>query len=172
MDELTPQQELFCRFYTQNSELFGHVTLSYAEAYGYDLDSLSKEKPLISEEPKKYGDSEYDLAYNTCAANGSRLLRNDKIQKRVITLLNEYMRDEVVDAELVKVIMQNYKLESKVAAIREYNKLKQRITEKTDITTNGESINTGEISALTHKLNEIHRGTSESGNGGVASSLG
>jgi hypothetical protein len=38
---LTPQQELFCRFYTQNEHLFGNATLSYAEAYGFKLDELS-----------------------------------------------------------------------------------------------------------------------------------
>ena len=30
---LNPRQELFCRYYTQNDELFGNATLSYAEAY-------------------------------------------------------------------------------------------------------------------------------------------
>ena len=30
--ELNPQRELFCRYLTQNSELFGQATLSYAEA--------------------------------------------------------------------------------------------------------------------------------------------
>ena len=39
---LNPKEELFCRYYTQNEALFGNATLSYAEAYGYGLDELSK----------------------------------------------------------------------------------------------------------------------------------
>lgn len=131
--ELTPQQELFCRFYTQNSELFSNATLSYAEAYEYKLDECSQERPIVSNNPTVYGESEYQKAYNTCSALASRLLRNDKIQKRVVQLLNEYLKDEVVDAELAKVIMQSYKLESKIAGIREYNKLKQRIIDRAEL---------------------------------------
>lgn len=41
-----------------------------------------------------------------------------------------------------------------------------------DHTTKGESINDPAISKLTAELNAIHRGTSESGNGGTTSPLG
>lgn len=161
---LTPQQELFCRYYAQNNELFSNGTLSYAEAYDYKLDELSTEAPVLDTddkgEPIKWGDSDYKKAYDVCSANASRLLRNEKIQARIVVLMNEWMKDEIVDSELFKVIKQNYKLESKIAAIREYNKLKQRITEKVDHTTKGEPINnSAEIAALTAKLNELHRTT-------------
>jgi hypothetical protein len=36
--ELNAKRELFCRYYTQNSELFGNATLSYAEAFDYKLE--------------------------------------------------------------------------------------------------------------------------------------
>ena len=38
--ELNLQRELFCRYLTQNSELFGQATLSYAEAYTDAADLL------------------------------------------------------------------------------------------------------------------------------------
>lgn len=162
MDTLSPQQELFCRFYAQNNELFSNGTLSYAEAYDFRLDELSHESPIIKTDDKgkavEWGESEYTKAYNTCSALASRLLRSEKIQNRVISLMNEWMKDEVVDSELFKVIMQNSKLESKVAAIREYNKIKGRVTEKIDHTSKGEKLEANPIIAdLTSKLNEIHR---------------
>lgn len=142
MDELTLAQESFCRFYTQNSELFGNATLAYAEAYDYKLEDLSKDRPLQDTETgklPKYGDSEYDRAYMTCAVNGSRMLKLAKIQNRVIVLLNEHMKNEVIDAELMKIIMTGED-KDRVAAIKEYNKLRQRIIEKTDITSGGKPI--------------------------------
>ena len=84
-EELNPKQILFCRFYTQNDELFGNATLAYAEAYGYELESLSKERPITQEDPLKYGDSEYTLGYNTCSVLGSKLLRNNK---KLISLMH------------------------------------------------------------------------------------
>lgn len=140
---LTPPQELFCRYYAQNSELFGNATLSYAEAYEYHLDELSKEQPVLATnekgEPTELGDSEYTLQYNVCSMAGSRLIRQDKIQLRIRALLNELMKDDVVDAQLVKIIMEGED-KDKVAAIKEYNKLKQRIIEKQDITSGGKPI--------------------------------
>ncbi|RUV40028.1 MULTISPECIES: hypothetical protein [unclassified Mesorhizobium] len=47
--KLTQKQELFCRYYTQNRALFGNATHSYAEAYGYDLDKLSRDDAVFEE---------------------------------------------------------------------------------------------------------------------------
>lgn len=141
--ELTPQQELFCRYYAQNTELFGNATLSYAEAYDYKLDERSREQPILARntkgEPTEFGDSEYKIIYDQCSSHGSRLIRNGKIQERVRVLLNEFMRDDVIDAQLLKVIVEG-KDQDKVAAIKEYNKLKQRIIDKQDITSGGKPI--------------------------------
>lgn len=142
--DLTPQQDLFCRYYTQNTELFGNGTLAYGEAYDYNLDELSKEKPVLETDeqgvPTKFGDSEYQLACNVCAVQASKLLRLPKIQNRVRVLLNEFLRDDVVDAQLARIIMEGDD-NDRIAAIKEYNKLRQRIIDKQDITSNGEPIN-------------------------------
>lgn len=136
---MKPERELFCRYYTQNEELFGNATLSYAEAYGYKLDELPKDD-AVSEGGKTTVPSSYDRAYAVCATNGGRLLRNAEVQARITTLLNEVLRDDVVDSQLAKVIMQDDKYDAKVAGIREYNKLRQRIIVRTDITSGGEPI--------------------------------
>jgi hypothetical protein len=139
-DTLDPKQELFCRYYTQNSELFGAATLSYAEAYDYKLDILSHEgvyEQVLDEETGEYrnGDlieaSEYDKAYNVCAVMAGRLLKKAHIQDRCRTLLNELLKDEVVDSERAKVIMQDRDLASKLRGIISYDKLRGRIIDKT-----------------------------------------
>lgn len=140
--KLTAQQELFSRFYTQNEALFGNGTLCYAEAYAFDLDTLSRQCPSHPPDDEADPDhqcepSEYELAYQTCSVNGSRLLRNAKVQARITALLNEMLRDEVVDSQLAKLIM-SADGPTRIAAIREYNKLRSRVTEKVDHTTGGQ----------------------------------
>jgi hypothetical protein len=141
MEELPPKRELFCRFYTQNEDLFGNTTHSYAEAYDYKLDTLSNEPvydlPEGNEDRKIIQASEYDRAIHVCAVEASRLLRSPEIQSRITALLNEILRDEVVDSQLAKLIMQDAEPAAKIAAIREYNKIRQRIVDKTDITSGG-----------------------------------
>jgi hypothetical protein len=141
---LNPQRELFCRYYTQNEDLFGNATHSYAEAYDYKLDTLSHEAiydlPEGNKDRKKIQDSEYERAIHVCAVEGSRLLRSPEVQSRITALLNEILRDEVVDSQLAKLIMQDSEPAAKIAAIREYNKIRQRIVDKTDITSGGKPI--------------------------------
>ena len=139
---LTLEQELFCRLYTQNTEFFGNATLTYAEAYGFDLDKLDRTREKDERGKEIIGTSEYEKVYNVCSAAGSRLLRNVKVQVFLRKCRNEFMRDDVVDGELVKTILQDYELPSKIAAIREYNKLKQRIIDKIDHTTKGKELPT------------------------------
>ena len=138
-DILDPKQELFCRYYTQNSELFGAATLSYAEAYDYKLDTLSRDAIPTGEYREtpdgELGEeimepSEYDKAYNVCGVMASRLLKNDRIQGRVTALLNELLKDTVVDSQLAKLVVQDVDNTTKIAAIREYNKLRGRIIDK------------------------------------------
>lgn len=160
MENLTPQQEKFCRCYTQNQELFGNATLSYAEGYGFDLDNAPRNDAIYDTSTKeKLEDSTYDKMYNTCSVGGSRLLRNDKIDKRVRELLNEMLLDEVIDAQLVSIILKGAKDADRISGIREYNKLKQRVTDKLDLTTLGEKINISpEHVALAKKYEEELKG--------------
>jgi hypothetical protein len=137
---LKPQHELFCQLYVKNAELFGNGTQCYAEAYGYKLDSLSDKRPTDDLGKETGEPSERQRAENVCAVEANRLLRTPKIQDRLTILLNEMLKDTVVDAELAKVILQNENPAAKMTAIREYNKIRQRITEKVDLTSGGEKV--------------------------------
>lgn len=160
-DILTPKQERFCFNYTQNYELFSNATLAYAEAYGYDLNSMPDDdgtfllkdgtimtkaeinqldRPdLVFNTAKKLTDSTYKRNYDNCSQLGSRLRRNEKIQAKCRTMLNEFMNDSVIDARLTEIIIDGKHADS-LTAIREYNKLKQRIVDKVDHTSKGEAI--------------------------------
>lgn len=108
--KLNPKQERFCQLYV-SKEFFGNGTESYAEAYDIDLSEN----------------------YNTAKSNAHRLLTNAYICDRINELLdNAGLNDEFVDKQLLFMITQSADFSQKMAAIREYNKLKQRITEKVD----------------------------------------
>lgn len=112
-DNLSLQQELFCNYYV-SKEFFGNWVNSYAEAYNINL-------------TKKW-------AYESCKSEASRLLTNDNVLKRINTWLdNEWLNDQFVDKQLLFLLTQHKDFTAKIWAIKEYNKLKQRITEKIEL---------------------------------------
>lgn len=112
---LNPQQEKFCKLYATDKEFFGNGVQAYAEAYAIDLRVRG--------------------AYQSARADASRLLTNANILERINKLLDEGgLNDSFVDKQLLFVINQNADFSSKMAAIREYNKLKQRVTERLEHT--------------------------------------
>ena len=115
---LNPNQKLFCEHYAGGGEYFGNAVWSYILAYDIEI-------PL-----KRYGElSETQKSiYDSAKVDASRLLTKVNIQKKCNELVDFLIKDEIVDRELVKVIMQNDELSSKVSAIKEYNALKQRVT--------------------------------------------
>ncbi len=151
-ETLTLKQEKFCKNYTQNYEFFRNTTLSYADAYGYDLENtpdddaeyklkngdIVPEYDLKSMSAKKkkgaicIGKSSLQVVKDTCSANGSRLRKNDKIQARCRVLLNEFFIDQVIDARLMEVIIGGDDRDS-ISAAKEYNALKQRVIKKVTV---------------------------------------
>jgi phage terminase small subunit len=114
---LNEKQLLFCRYYV-SKDFFASGVESYGQAYGIDI-----EKPS---------------GYNTAKVMASKLLTNANILAYINELLDlTGLNSEYVDKQLLFVISQNADLSSKVSAIREYNKLKQRITDKIDLKVNG-----------------------------------
>lgn len=114
-DELTPQQELFCQLYASDREFFGNGTQAYIEAYDV--------KPT---------------GYNAASASASRLLSNAKITKRINEIFEAGgLNDAFVDKQLEFMITQFSDYKSKISAIKEYNALKQRITQKLDMKHSG-----------------------------------
>ena len=154
-DELSPKQKLFCEYYVNgDKELFGNGVQSYIEAYGPDRTSKNW--------------------YKTACQSASRLLTNVKVIAYINQLLDEGgLNDTAVDKQLSFLIAQHADFGSKVMAIREYNKLKQRITDKVDLTTKGDKIDSSDsIKDLTQKLNELYRSPGSSGDGEPASAVG
>lgn len=110
-ESLTLRQERFCQLYALDTRFMGNWVGTYLEVY--DIDTSKK------------------WWYWVCAASASRLLTNVKIYTRINTLLEEqWLNDQFVDKQLLYVISQQSDIGNKVQAIKEYNKLKQRITDK------------------------------------------
>ena len=107
-ETLTPRQELFCKTFASDREFFGNGVQSYLIAY-----------------PK--------ALYNTARTNASILLTNPNILRRINELLEtDTLNDQNVDKQLAFVVQQNSDLGAKMRAINEYNKLKQRIIDKSE----------------------------------------
>jgi hypothetical protein len=141
VDILTPKQEQFCRAYILNDLTYSNGVLSYAYAYGFNLEEASHELEIDPETNKQIPkSSQYDRMHNVCGVASHRMLRNSKIQRRMNELLREVLNEADVDSELAKVIRQNGRLDVKVQAIKEFNALKGRIVKKQDLTSNGERL--------------------------------
>jgi phage terminase small subunit len=118
--ELNEKQKLFCKYYV-SEEFFGNGVKAYCEAYNLDQTNIKD--------------------YNTAKSNAYDLLTKPYI----LSYINEQLdaaglNDSFVDKQLLFAIMQNADLSSKVKAIAEYNKLRQRITDKSKVESTGELI--------------------------------
>lgn len=114
-------QERFCKLYATDREFFGNGVESYLEVYDID-----RSKPNY---------------YKTACAAASRLLSNDKVLNRINGLLEESgLNNAFVDKQLKFLITQHADFNIKLGAIKEFNKLRARITEKQDITSGGDKV--------------------------------
>jgi hypothetical protein len=110
---LNMKQELFCQYYASPSEYFGNGTQSYIQAY--DIDVTQKG------------------AYASARACASLLLTKVNICQRIDALLEELgLNDMFVDKQLSFLISQHGDFSAKLGAIREYNKMRERITDKVE----------------------------------------
>lgn len=115
--ELNKKQKLFCEYFASDREFFGNGTQAYIEAYNIDV--------------SKKG------AYASARTNAWRLLTNADILAYINELLESaVLNDEFVDKQIAFLISQNADFGSKMAAIKEYNALKQRITKKLNVEVN------------------------------------
>lgn len=110
---ITARQELFCQYYTSPTEFYGNGTQSYLAAYGLDSANFAH--------------------YNSAKTGACGLLVKPNVLRRIDSLLNERgFNDSNADKQLLFLMLQNADLSTKLGALREYNKLKQRITLKVD----------------------------------------
>lgn len=102
---LTPKQINFCELYV-SEDFFGNGVRAYLEAY----------KPTGLN------------AYNVAAAGASENLKKPNILKYINALLDAAgFNDAHADKQLYLVMTQNADFRAKVAALKEYNKLKRRV---------------------------------------------
>lgn len=132
-----PKQELFCWLYAgyHNADLFGNGTRCYMQAYGY-IDEIAKINRKIDDlratRPEGYTvmvdryDARIKSMRNIAAVGAHTFLIKPNIRARVDYLVDQYIGNDYTDRELQFVIMQRKDLNSKVAAIREFNRLKSR----------------------------------------------
>lgn len=148
---LSPYEELFCRYFVLNDETRNNAMWAYSMAYGYKLEDQTREDAVYDTDElghkKCVVPSTYDRVANTCSSAASRLLRDEHIGRRCRELLNTILSDDVVDAQLAKVILQDVEYPSKVAGIREYNKLRARITDQVKHTFAGDPTTEEDIDA-------------------------
>jgi phage terminase small subunit len=122
--KLTLKQEKFCQLYV-SKEFFANGTQAYAEAFNVDLST----------------------SYNTAKVEASKLLTKPNICTRIDELLDDAgLNDNFVDKQLLLLIQQNSEFNPKLGAIREYNKVKGRITDKVEHSGNigGQIVITGD----------------------------
>lgn len=116
--ELNEKQLLFCKLFV-SKDFFGNGTLAYCEAYDKDPEDVKQ--------------------YNSARHSASMLLSNVNISNHINNLLEASgLNDQHIDKRLLFLINQNEDKSTSLGAIKEYNKLKQRITDKIDIKTSGD----------------------------------
>jgi len=98
----TERIELFCQSFAKDKDCFGNGTQAYLKAFP-------------------------GSTYNTARVCASDLLARPDIVLRVRELIDIYVSNEVVDKELGTMILQYADFPTKVAAIREYNRVKGRL---------------------------------------------
>ena len=115
------KQELFCKLYATDREFFGNGVQTYIEVY----------------KPDQHKPNWYKAA---CSA-ASQILSNTKVIARINELLEESgFTDVAVDKQLAFLITQHTDFNTKLGAIKEFNKLKKRIVEQQDLTSKGKVI--------------------------------
>jgi phage terminase small subunit len=109
-EPMTFQQKRFCELYV-SKEFFGNGVESYMEAYNIDK--------------TKEG------AYESARTGAWRLLTDVDILNKINELLDSNgLNDEFVDKQTLFLITQNADFTAKNTAIKEYNKVRGRITNK------------------------------------------
>ncbi len=109
-NKLNLKQTRFCEIYAYGTNR-GNGVMSYAEAYNIDLSNPG--------------------AYGSARSGAHRLLTNDDILSYIRSLYeNDTLNNITVDNELAFLVKQSADFGSKLGAIKEYNKLNSRITDK------------------------------------------
>lgn len=128
-ERLNPKQELFCQLYATDREFFGNGVQTYIEVYEPD-----QSKPNW---------------YKTACVCASVMLSNAKIYNRINELLQDQgLNEAFADKQLLFLMQQQADFTNKLGALKEFNKLKQRIIDRADVTTKGKPL---EFTVISYK---------------------
>lgn len=113
---LNLKQEEFCKTYV-SQDFFGNGTQSYLEVYGLEDEGGNK------------------ISYETAKSAASRMLTYDNIIKKINELLEiGGFNEQNVDKQHLFLINQFADLKTKMSAIKEYNRLRERGAETHKVT--------------------------------------
>lgn len=127
---LNIRQETFCQLYAGFGEksCLNNGTLSYIQAYSIETATSRMLRKWKGKKYPAYWD--YEMGYKSARVSAHDLLTKPNIRARIYQLFKLLFSADVVDSELLSVILQDGDAQAKVAAIREFNNLKGRITKK------------------------------------------
>lgn len=113
------KHEAFAQLYVNNQSTFGNATVCYALVYGFEI----KESPEVGPEKAKAN-------YNTCSVNGAKMLGRTKVRNRVNWLMDQLYNEINADRQTAYVMQQNHNLGAKMLAVKEFNRVQQRVESK------------------------------------------
>lgn len=141
-----PKHELFAYLYVgySNRDMFGNGTRCYMHVYSRAeverleklIDELREKKPAGYSVKVAQYEARLKSIGNTARSNAAELLANTSILSRVNYLMDQLISNDFMDRELAYTAGQRFDLNAKVAAIREYNRLKDRAADKLEGTIN------------------------------------
>lgn len=134
---IDPRWELFGELFASgvNRNTFNNAMRSYAVAFNYEekIDKAKEELTLIpysKDKERKEKRKEILGMENVCKSAGGRLLTKVYILEIINRIYKRDFTDVEADNQLLKAIKQDKDYPSKVAAVREFNRLKNRVEEK------------------------------------------
>lgn len=129
-ESLSLKEEIFCQLYAGygDKSCLNNGTLAYIQAWEVNTSTSRMLRKWKGKKQPAYWD--YEIGYKSARVSAHRLLTKANIKARIYQLFKLLFNPDVVDSELLSVIMQDGDAQAKVAAIREYNNLKGRITKK------------------------------------------
>lgn len=129
------KHERFCQLFVNGGpDYFNNATMSYAEAFDFEMETLSQGVLVGKKKVRKNVPHDYSGKYAVARSNGNRLLTSADIQQRINFLYAQNFNEDVHDRELQKVITQDEERSAKVSALRLAAQLKGRIIDKTALT--------------------------------------
>ena len=146
-DGLTAKEEEFCQLFASDREFFGNGHQSYIEAF--DVTLYKGKKPT--------GKGNY-MTYESMKLAVHKLLTNDNILRRIDQLFEaDGLNDQFVDKQTLKLITQDAEFNVKVKAIAEYNKVKQRITDRLDVRFSRENMTDAELDRIIEEQDKFFK---------------